>query len=206
MGVNIMDTSFEDVLLVDDDLDLRENKQYYLIETFKQETSIGTIREANILGTSRFMRIDVVDQYGLTTEYSKYIAIAAIASMTPISKDTAINLVKNSKPVNKSLSSLAANNNDGFCNTHTDKNKIMVSNLEDNGSLSKSVKNVVNNAKESLSMHRVTRIRMFMSLFGFLTVFVLSINQNLSSEVFLAVSVAPLTILATSLVELAVLD
>jgi len=200
-----MDTSFEDVLLVDDDLDLSRNKQYYLIETFKQETSIGTIREANILGTSRFMRIDVVDQYGLT-EYSKYIAIAEIESMTPISKDTAINLVKNSKPVNKSISSLAANNDDGFCSTHTDKNKIIVSNLEDNGSLSKSVKSVVNNAKESLLMHRVTRIRMFMSLFGFLTVFVLSINQNLSSEVFLAVSVAPLTILATSFVELAVLD
>ncbi|MFY9225024.1 MAG: hypothetical protein WAQ98_20285 [Blastocatellia bacterium] len=202
-----MDTSFEDVLLVDDDLDLSRSNQYYLIETFKQETSIGTIREANILGTSRFMRIDVVDQYGLTTEYSKYIAIAAIASMTPISKDTAINLVKSSKPVNKSLSSLAANNNDnGFCNTHTDKNKIIVSNLEDNGSLSKSVKSVVNNAKESLLMHRVARTRMFMSLFGFLAVFVLSINQNLPSEVFLAVSVAPLTILATSFVELAVLD
>jgi len=200
-----MDTSFEDVLLVDDDLDLSRNNQYYLIETFKQETSIGTIREANILGTSRFMRVDVVDQYGLT-EYSKYIAIAEIASMTPISKDTAINLVKNSKPVNKSISSLAANNDDGFCNTHTDKNKITVSNLEDNGSLSKSVKSVVNNAKQSLSMHRVTRIRMFMSLFGFVTVFVLSINQNLSSEVFLAVSIAPLTILATSFVELAVLD
>lgn len=201
-----MDTSFEDVLLVDDDLDLSRNNQYYLIETFKQETSVGTIREANILGTSRFMRIDVVDQYGLT-EYSKYIAIAAIESMTPISKDTAINLVKSSKPVNKSLSSLAANNNDdGFCNTHTDKNKIIVSNLEDNGSLSKSVKSVVNNAKQSLSMHRVTRIRMFMSLLGFVTVFFLSINQNLSSEVFLAVSVAPLTILATSFVELAVLD
>ncbi len=101
-----MDTSFEDVLLVDDGLDLRENKQYYLIETFKQEKSIGTIREANILGTSRFIRIDVLDEYGLTTKYSKYIAVAAIAMMTPISEYTAIELVQRSKLVNRSLISL----------------------------------------------------------------------------------------------------
>lgn len=197
-----MDTTF-DKMLADNGIELVENKKYYLIETFKQEQMVGTIKKGQIY---KFIRVDVLNRYGDGIEYSKYISTGSITAMTPISKDTAMELAKVTKPVDRSLSSLAANNDEGFCNTHTDKNKIIVSNLEDNGSLSKSVKSVVNNAKESLSMHRVTRIRMVMSLLGFLTVFVLSINQNLSSEVFLAVSVAPLTILATSLVELAVLD
>lgn len=200
-----MTTTFEK-MLTDDCIELVENKKYYLIETFRHEQMIGTIKQGQIY---KFIRVDVLNRYGDGIEYSKYISTGSIAAMTPISKDTAMELAKVAKPVNRSISSLTTNNDDGLCNTYADKNKAMVNNLEDNGSLSKSVKSVksvINNAKESLSMHRVIRTRISMSLFVFLAVFVLSMSQNLSSEVFLAVCVAPVTILLTSLVELAVLD
>lgn len=186
-----MDTTF-DKMLADDCIELVENKKYYLIETFRHEQMIGTIKQGQIY---KFIRVDVLNRYGDGIEYSKYISTGSITAMTPISKDTAMELAKVAKPVNRSISSLTTNNDNGFCNTHADKNKIMVSNLEGSGSLSKSVKSVVS-----------IRLRMFMSLFGFLAVFILCMSANLPPEVFLAVSVAPATILVTSLVEFAVLD
>lgn len=198
-----MDTSFEDVLLVDDVLDLRENKQYYLIETFKQERSIGTIKEEKI-GTSRFMRIDVPDKYGIMTEYSKYIAVNAIALITPISKETAIELVKVTKPVNRSISSLALNSDDEFSSFNSknkDNNKLNPNDLVNKETLHRTVKETHRNLQ-----NRALRLKAFIWVMSLLVLFVLCNEQNLAPGTFLAFCVAPAAILITFFFEQAILD
>lgn len=185
-------SSFETVLTLDDSAEPVENKQHYLIETFRQERSIGTIREANILGTSRFMRIDVPDKYGIATEYSKYIAVAAIASMTPISKGTAIELLKVTKPVNRNISSLAVDSDDEF-SSFTSKNK-------DSNKL-----NPNKEAYRSLQ-DRMLKLRAFIWIMSLFVLFVLCNEQNLPSGTFLAFCVAPAAMLINFFFEQVVLD
>ncbi|MFY9225699.1 MAG: hypothetical protein WAQ98_23680 [Blastocatellia bacterium] len=199
-----MDTSFEDVLLVDDGLDLRENKQYYLIETFKQEKSVGMIREANILSTSRFMRIDVPDKYGIATEYSKYIAVAAIASITPISKGTAMELLKVTKPVNRNISSLAVDSDDefsSFTGKNKDSNKLNPNDLVNKETLHRVVKETYRNLQD-----RALRLRVLIWIMSLFVLLVLCNEQNLPSGTFLAFCVAPAAMLINFFFEQVVLD
>ncbi|KAF0248613.1 MAG: hypothetical protein FD167_1985 [bacterium] len=90
-----MDSTTDITILDIDSIEIPEDgKQYYLIETFKQEQLVGAIQEEKI-GSSKFIRVDVPDKYGITIDYSKYLAVNTLASMTPIAKATAIKLVKN---------------------------------------------------------------------------------------------------------------
>lgn len=197
-------SSFETVLTLDDSAEPVENKQYYLIETFRQERSIGTIREANILSTSRFMRIDVPDKYGITTEYSKYIAVAAIASITPISKGTAIELLKVTKPVNRSISSLAVDSDDEFSSFNSknkDSNKLNPNDLVNKETLHRVVKETYRNLQD-----RALRLRVLIWIMSLFVLLVLCNEQNLPSGTFLAFCVAPAAMLITFFFEQVVLD
>ncbi len=88
-------TATSDNIILDiDSIETPEDgKQYYLVETFRQEQLVGAIQEEKI-GSSKFIRVNVPDKYGITIEYSKYLAVNTVASMTPIAKATAIKLVK----------------------------------------------------------------------------------------------------------------
>lgn len=193
------------------DMTFIESGQYYLVETFNQEKSIGTIIEQKI-GINRFIRIDVPDKYGIATEYSKYLAISAIASMTPVSKDTAIELVKVSEPVNRSFTSLTTNNdatdnNDIFSTSYTDSSKIIPSKLPSKESVTSNVvSNIANESKQSLLTNQRLKTRVVVSLLSFLVLLILSIDQNMSLGNFLAFCIAPVAMLLMAIFELVILD
>lgn len=101
-------TEENEIILDTDFIEIQEDgKQYYLVETFKQEQVVGSIQEEKI-GSTKFIRVNVPPRYGYTAEYSKYLAANTVASLTPISKATAIKFIKNilstESPVNKSFS------------------------------------------------------------------------------------------------------
>lgn len=202
-------------ILVNDMATFIESGQYYLIETFNQEKNIGTIIEQKI-GINRFIRIDITDKYGIATEYSKYLAVSAIASMTPVSKDTAIELVKVSEPVNRSFTSLTASNddsdaatdnNDVFSTSCTDSSKIIPTKLVSKESvISNVVSNIANESKQSLLIKQRLKTRVVVSLLSFLVLLILSIDQNMSLGTFLAFCVAPVAMLLMTIFELVILD
>lgn len=105
--MNKKNPSYENEFNLGFDDEVDEVKQYYLIETFKQEQIVGQIQEEKI-GSVKFMRVDVPSRYGHLTDYSKYLAANTVASLTPISKTTAVKLVNSSflvqQPVNKQFS------------------------------------------------------------------------------------------------------
>lgn len=197
------------------DMTFIENGQYYLVETFNQEKSVGTIIEQKI-GINRFIRINVPDKYGIATEYSKYLAISAIASMTPVSKDTAIELVKVSEPVNRSFTTLTAknddsdddtDNNDIFSTSYTDSSKIIPSKLPSKESVTSNVvSNIANESKQSLLTNQRLKTRVVVSLLSFLVLLILSIDQNMSLGNFLAFCIAPVAMLLMAIFELVILD
>ena len=203
------------------DMTFIEHGQYYLVETFNQEKNVGTIVEQKI-GINRFIRIDVPDKYGIATEYSKYLAISAIASMTPVSKDTAIGLVKVSEPVNRSFTTLTANNddsddaadnNDVFSTSCTGSSKITPTKLVNKESVTSDitksiVSNILNENKQNLPIGRKLKARAFalVSLLSFLVLLILSIDQNMSLGTFLAFCIAPAGMLLMSIFELVILD
>lgn len=197
------------------DMTFIESGQYYLVETFNQEKSIGTIIEQKI-GINRFIRIDVPDKYGIATEYSKYLAISAIASMTPVSKDTAIELVKVSEPVNRSFTSLTAKNDDSddgtdnddiFSTSYTDNSKITPTKLVNKESVTSNVaSNIANESKQSLLINRRLKTRVVVSLLSFLVLLILSVDQSMPLGTFLAFSIAPAGMLLMAIFELVILD
>lgn len=203
------------------DMTFIESGQYYLVETFNQEKNIGTIIEQKI-GINRFLKIDVPDKYGISTEYSKYLAISAIASMTPVSRDTAIELVKVSEPVNRSFTSLAVKNDDSnddsdnddiFSTSCTDSSKITPTKLVNKESVtsditSSIVSNILNENKQNLPIGRKLKARAFalVSLLSFLVLLILSIEQSMSLGTFLAFSIAPAGMLLMAIFELVILE
>lgn len=203
-----------DDMLVND-MTFIESGQYYLVETFNQEKSIGTIIEQKI-GINRFIRIDVPDKYGISTEYSKYLAISAIASMTPVSKDTAIELVKVSEPVNRSFTSLTVKNDDSddgtdnddiFSTSYSDNSKIAPTKLVNKESVTSNVaSNIANESKQSLLINRRLKTRVVVSLLSFLVLLILSVDQSMPLGTFLAFSIAPAGMLLMAIFELVILD
>lgn len=194
-----MDTTFNK-MLADNGIELVENKKYYLIETFKQEQMVGTIKKGQIY---KFIRVDVLNRYGDGIEYSKYISTGSITAMTPISKDTAMELAKVTKPVDRSISSLTANNDDEFSNFGKNKDieKLNPSDLVNKETVNKVVKETNRNL-----WHKTLRLRAFIWLLGLLALFILCTEHNLPSGTFLAFCVAPTAMLITSIFELMVLD
>lgn len=140
--------------------------------------------------------------------------------MTPVSKDTAIELVKVSVPVNRSFTSLTASNDDS--DAATDNNDVFSTSCADSGKITPTklvgkesatndiagniVSNALNESKQSLLIKQRLKTRVVVSLLSFLVLLILSIDQNMSLGIFLAFCVAPVAMLLMTIFELVILD